>query len=666
MPLSQSPPRAGFGRAGIYGALGIGFLAAAVLTWIAWGPLIQTDQVGKQRLENLRLQAEENVRRSWDKLLSDTALIDEVLKPDWQLELSLESWNAAFAEPPGNDEWLASKKAANPSFDLLFAESERHELEIGDIEEAISACRDAIALEPAPDPVRLAGAKFRLLQLLLKADDDAAAIEVWRELIREHDGRQVVDGYSTLALGFLAIGYGCDEVPDDVIQETSAALSAAFGEQRIHLPLLSIRFQSMEGRAQVATVVDMDSRILHERLVNCPVITDSLKASINDHFSTQFVRSLFSNRAQVELAPGLNLIADESKVIAIMHEPLSEVVRIDAWRLPEFGQLATTFWREEKALPDGFDIELYPGFLAPESELRSTIALSRSAFRARVWASKPEQIYQQATRPVTLMRWGFTLLGLLCAVTGIAIYRALERQRKLQQLKTEFVASVSHELRTPVSSILLMAENLEHGRIEEADSVACYHQLIKREAQRLRRLIADILDFSRMDRGRSPAMNFMGTDLGQWHQDLKSELQQWAADHNTKLKLHGEVQSTPAQVDPDALRRAILNLADNGLRHSGSDQFEVSFQLAKNKLNIEFRDHGSGLVPGSEEAIFKPFHQSESKSVKGKGAGLGLAIVSEIIRAHQGQVSAANADGGGAVFRVSIPISDQEIQNDPN
>jgi signal transduction histidine kinase len=660
MPLSQSSYRAASGRAGIYSALGIGILAAAVLTWVAWGPLIQPDQIGKRKLENLRIEAEQNIARSWNKLRTDPALIDEVLKPNWYTEVNATAWQTVSNElPPNNDEWLALRQDKNPNFDLLFAESEKQELEIGDFDAAISACRDALGINPGP--VRSAEGNLRLLQLLLKANDKEGVVRQWEVLLLEQDGRQTVNGFSILALGYLAIGYSGMELPEPMLNQTQQQLTGAFLKDRIYLPTLSIRYSAESDVQQIRINPDLDSVVVLERLLTCPLSSESLRAAITGYFERRILRSLIKDRNISDLPSGLRLYPNSETTVCFLNNIESERMEIGTLQTQSSFTGLAEFWRDEGSLPKGYDLKIGLATDISGSELRSTFDLPASSLRAQVWASDPQSIYRQAARPVLFMRWGLTLLGLLCAVTGFTIFRAMERQRRLQSLKTDFIASVSHELRTPISSILLMAENLEHGRVDDEDSVARYHQLIKREAQRLRRLIADILDFSRMDRGGKPAIKLDSIDLAEWSQELTAELQQWATDHQATLELHGQLQAQNLELDSDALRRAVLNLADNGLRHSGSNQFEVTFSQTELHVIIEFRDFGSGIIPGNEEKIFEPFHQSESKSVKGKGAGLGLAIVSEIVGAHGGAVTAANADGGGAIFKIIIPLQASEL-----
>ena len=109
--------------------------------------------------------------------------------------------------------------------------------------------------------------------------------------------------------------------------------------------------------------------------------------------------------------------------------------------------------------------------------------------------------------------------ALFTGVAAALISRALRRERILSDLKSAFIARVSHDLRTPVASILLMAENLQEGRVG-ADSAPRYHGLIRSEALRLRRMVDDVLDFSRLERGRAPDLHREDVDLAHFVDDL--------------------------------------------------------------------------------------------------------------------------------------------------
>ncbi|MBL7008155.1 MAG: HAMP domain-containing histidine kinase, partial [Planctomycetes bacterium] len=312
-------------------------------------------------------------------------------------------------------------------------------------------------------------------------------------------------------------------------------------------------------------------------------------------------------------------------------------------------------------LPDGFQLDFEGDAEALGPPLRERVELAGPAFAFTLRHEDPEAFVADAGRGADLLRVGLALLGVLCAGAGVAIYLTLRKERRLQQLRIDFIANVSHELRTPLSSILLMAENLESGRAR-ASSAPRYHSLIRREAQRLRRLVDDVLDFSRLERGRPPELRFAETDLPEWCAGLEREAREWVVRREGELEFRAEVEGAAATVDGEALRRAVLNLVDNSLRHSGRKEVKVTVRAA-GCLRVEVRDYGLGVPADSRERVFRPFERAGE--LAGAGAGLGLAIVRQIAESHGGSVRCeAPADADGALFVLEVPLRPAERRAD--
>jgi signal transduction histidine kinase len=232
--------------------------------------------------------------------------------------------------------------------------------------------------------------------------------------------------------------------------------------------------------------------------------------------------------------------------------------------------------------------------------------------------------------------------------------RALARERHLAELRAAFVAGVSHELRTPVASILLLAENLENGRVEGDAARARYHGLIRREALRLRRLVDGVLDFSRLERGRGVEIAREDVDVRAWLASVAEEARAWAAQHDVELVLELDGAPESARIDREALRRALWNLLENAQRHSGSRSVVLRARGGEGALVLEVEDAGRGVPPAQRRAIFEPFARFAEPGTP--GTGLGLALVREIARAHAGSIEVADgATGRGARFTVRIP-----------
>jgi two-component system OmpR family sensor kinase len=171
---------------------------------------------------------------------------------------------------------------------------------------------------------------------------------------------------------------------------------------------------------------------------------------------------------------------------------------------------------------------------------------------------------------------------------------------------------------------------------------------IEHESARMGVLVEDMLTLARLDELREPSRE--PVDLNEIAADAAADARATAPDRTITLDPDG-----PALVrgDPQQLRQVTLNLLRNALVHTPAGS-PVEISVRGGTLTV--RDHGPGLPPGDSAQLFHRFWRAESGRTRGKGgAGLGLAIVNEIVTAHGGTVEAANAEGGGARFTITLP-----------
>jgi two-component system OmpR family sensor kinase len=210
-----------------------------------------------------------------------------------------------------------------------------------------------------------------------------------------------------------------------------------------------------------------------------------------------------------------------------------------------------------------------------------------------------------------------------------------------------FVADASHELRTPLTTIRnnagFLAEHPDAVATDRAEALAD----IEAESERLSRLVDDLLRLARADAGgrleRAPV------DLRAIVEDVARKARR--PDRNVIVAAWGGAAVVDG--DGDALTRLAWILVDNALRH-GSGDVEVAVRAEGGSVALTVADRGPGIPPGNETRIFERFHRADPAR-SGGGAGLGLAIATTIVDAHGGTIEAANREGGGAVFRVTLP-----------
>ena len=228
-----------------------------------------------------------------------------------------------------------------------------------------------------------------------------------------------------------------------------------------------------------------------------------------------------------------------------------------------------------------------------------------------------------------------------------------ERQASEDRLR-QFIADASHELRTPLASIRGYAELFRMGAAREPDEVERSMRRIEDEAARMGVLVEDLLTLARLDEVVDAPHGEV--DLAKLAGDAAADARATAPDRAIEVTGDG---AAVVLGDAHQLRQVLGNLLRNALVHTpAGSPIDVGVSAGEQEIRLEVRDHGPGLPTDDPDALFERFWRAEGGRERGKsGAGLGLAIVAGIVNAHGGRVTAANADGGGAAFVVTLPAA---------
>ncbi len=247
-------------------------------------------------------------------------------------------------------------------------------------------------------------------------------------------------------------------------------------------------------------------------------------------------------------------------------------------------------------------------------------------------------------------------LGLSLNEMLAQIEQAFDDRRRSEDRLRRFLADASHELRTPLSAIRGYAELFRLGAAEDPATLARAMARIEAEATRMGVLVEDLLLLAQLD--QIPEPRRVPVDLSEVVEQAAGDARMLAPERSVSVAGTDE----PVQVsgDPDQLRQLLANLVRNAVIHTPPET-PIELRLTRDKSSgrgvLEVRDWGPGLPPEDLDRVFDRFWRTESGRSRGHGgAGLGLAIVQAIVLAHGGEVSAANADGGGARFRIELPL----------
>ena len=254
---------------------------------------------------------------------------------------------------------------------------------------------------------------------------------------------------------------------------------------------------------------------------------------------------------------------------------------------------------------------------------------------------------------------GATVLVLAVLLFGIALtLRATDREARLAQAKSDFVANVSHELKTPLSLLSLFSEILELGRVNSEEKKTEYYGIIRHESLRLNKLIDNILDFSKIEAGRK-TYNFADGDMGEVIETVLASYRYQITNAGFDIQAKIQTDLPPVLLDRDAMSQAISNLLDNAIKYSREvKQLSITTERRGSDLLIEIADHGMG-IPRSEQAkVFDKFYRVGNGLVHDvKGSGLGLSLVKHIVEAHKGTISVESDVGKGTRFTILLPLA---------
>lgn len=273
------------------------------------------------------------------------------------------------------------------------------------------------------------------------------------------------------------------------------------------------------------------------------------------------------------------------------------------------------------------------------------------------WADGRESAQWRSTVAGTFYATSLALVLGVGLLGGYLLWRDVQREARLGQLRSQFVASVSHELRTPLTSIRVFAETLRDRAKLDPRMRAEYLDTIARESERLTRLLDNVLDFSRIERGERvyhPSSQILSTVVERALRTLRFPLEQ----HGFAVMLQCDADLPVIQCDADALEQAVLNLVSNAMKYSGeSRRIEVRVSRHERLALIAVRDFGVGIAPAHQARLFERFYRApvpENEVIP--GTGLGLTLVEHIASAHGGHVTVESSVGGGSTFTMHLPF----------
>jgi signal transduction histidine kinase len=231
-----------------------------------------------------------------------------------------------------------------------------------------------------------------------------------------------------------------------------------------------------------------------------------------------------------------------------------------------------------------------------------------------------------------------------------------QKQRELEYLRTDLIASVSHDLQTPLSSIRAILEALSDGMVENPEAVQRYLLTAQRDVRSLSSLIDDLFEMAQLDAG-GLSLDLADSSLADLISDTLESFSEMAARRDIAISGHADPNVDPVRMDTMRIGRVLNNLLSNALRHTpGGGKIVVTAKRTERGVEVSVSDTGEGIRAEDLPKVFDRFYRGEkSRSRTTGGSGLGLAISRGLVRAHGGDISVESTVSRGSRFTFTLP-----------
>lgn len=240
---------------------------------------------------------------------------------------------------------------------------------------------------------------------------------------------------------------------------------------------------------------------------------------------------------------------------------------------------------------------------------------------------------------------------------AIIVMHDITNIRRLEKMRSEFVANVSHELKTPITSVKGFAETLLSGDVPDKETSDQFLRIIYDESERLNRLITDLLELSKIEKQAMP-LQITDVNVNEIINNSTQTISKFARDKNITLHLPDDsAEPVHVEADKDRLGQIVLNLVANAVNYT-SDNGEIFINVEEHtsKIVIWVRDTGMGIPEESLDRLFERFYRvDQARSRHSGGTGLGLAIVKHLVESHGGNIFVKSVEGVGSTFTVELP-----------
>jgi signal transduction histidine kinase len=610
------------------------------LGWLGWRVLEQDRALEAQRsrdqLENAAgtlTRALERELTAWETLAQQAAN-GRPAEPPAGTTLLIFDGDGVMEQRGTNLPYQPHARASPAVASSVFAEAEAHEFQAGDLKNA-AALYSQLA-ETNSDPIR-AASLMRLARVLRKQRQHRQALDVYSSLAAMGEvttagaPSELVARRERIVL-FNAIGNHAAAAGE------AAQLGGALADGRFAIDRSTFEFYQ-----EIATLPAKDS-VMNARLA----LAEAAEALWPE------VRAKPAGRAEWTGASGA--------FISVWHRTDTRTAAVVA----DLDTLLTGIRADVQPIPVRWSVEdskgqqIFGSLAADDVALRKTFRETGLPWTIRLAAADDATAERAFTSRRNLFAASLGLMVLVIAASSYFVFNAVNRELRVAQLQSDFVAAVSHEFRTPLTAMCHITELLDEGQTSPA-RVSQYHGVLARESRRLHAMVESLLDFGRIESGRR-TFELAEIDAISFVAETVREFREQRADDASRIHLSPTAESNARplmiHVDRGALAVALRNLLDNAIKYSPAPaSVTVSVKPEGTFVGISVDDEGPGVSKAETQEIFRKFTRgAAAKTMNVKGTGIGLTLAAEIVRAHGGRLELTSEPGRGSRFTTLLPL----------